>query len=59
MIEKKQTKNTPYSIKFGDRLHNKGFVVGLFNYAYIVYDCILLVNSFIRFFYHFDLQIYM
>nr|DAD96924.1 MAG TPA: hypothetical protein [Siphoviridae sp. ctuHu10] len=30
-------------------MHNKWFVVGLFNYVYIVYDCILLVNSFICF----------
>lgn len=31
-----QTKNTPHSIKFGDRVQIKGFVIGLFLYASIL-----------------------
>ncbi|TQA86883.1 hypothetical protein FKZ05_13200 [Enterococcus faecalis] len=49
-MEKKQTKNTPYSIKFGDRVQNKGFVIGLFNYVFIVYVWVLFVNIFLYFY---------
>ena len=36
MIEKKQTKTHLISIEFGDQVHMKGFVIGLFLYVSIL-----------------------
>ncbi len=37
-------------MKFGDRVQNKGFVIGLFIYGLIVYVRVLFVNTFFQFY---------
>ncbi|EEU18216.1 hypothetical protein EY650_05195 [Enterococcus faecalis] len=50
MIEKKQTKTHLISIEFGDQVHMKGFVIGLFLYVSILLYSVKMSTIFFYFY---------